>query len=62
MEKIRTSLTKENLSYINSNNMSVTRLINIFIEKMRIEDALKGKENELRMDIQTIIRESQKQK
>ena len=50
MEKIRTSLTKENLSYINSKNMSITKLINKLVENMRIEDALKGEENELRIN------------
>lgn len=60
MEKIRTSITKDNLTFINKYNMSITKLINKLIEEMRIKDALKGEDVELRKYLQELIRESQK--
>jgi len=60
MEKIRTSITKQNLEFINNNNMSITKLINNLIEKMRIEDALKGEQNGLQKNIQELIQKSKK--
>jgi len=60
MEKIRTSITKQNLEYINEYNMSITKLINNLITKMRIKDALKGEQNELQENIQELIRKSKK--
>jgi len=60
MINIRTKLTKNNLEYINTNDISVTKLINKLIEKLRINDAHIGDENELQKDIQKIIRECKK--
>ena len=39
MIKIRTEITKENLNFVNDNNISITKFINIVIETLRIEDA-----------------------
>jgi UV DNA damage repair endonuclease len=60
MEKIRTEITSENLKFINSNNISLTRVVNKLLELMRIEDAHIGVENELQKNLQRIIRESKK--
>lgn len=60
MEKIRTSITVENLEFINKYNMSVTKLINNLISEMRIKDAHNGDDYELRKSIQEVIRKSKK--
>jgi len=38
MKKIRIEITKENINYINTNNMSVTKFINTLINKFRKEN------------------------
>lgn len=60
MEKIRTSITKDNLEYINNNDLSITKFINNLIEQMRIKDALKEDHDELQNNIQELIRKSQR--
>ena len=59
MEKIRTTITKENLKFLNKNELSVTKALNNFIKYIRIKDEL-GEDNELQKDIQGLILQSRK--
>lgn len=65
MERIRVRLTKENLNFINSNNLSITKFINNIIESIRPYEAPKKEETheqnkEIQIMVQKLIRQSKK--